>query len=220
MPHTPTRVTRDVPEAVRALSSLSRIDYADRSTLRTEVVATPEQWARAMFGDVPSPAEQVIWRGVLGFRLSTGRSPATVGGWRIGGRGADWIRLETTSRSLSADMLVQTGSGAVAWTTCLRFDRLPGRALWAPASAVHRRLVPGVLRAAAARLDARAGAGRARELPALLPLGRPATQHPRRGDRHQAPGHDRRPRPARQQPLQADERPLPLLHGSPDLPLD
>jgi hypothetical protein len=153
------RVTRDVPDSVRALSSLSRIDYADRFSLRTEVTTTPEQWARAMFGDVPSPAEQLIWRGVLGFRLSQGPSPTTVGGWRIGGRGTDWIRLETASWSLGADMLVQAGGGAVAWTTCLRFDRLLGRAVWAPASAVHRRLVPGVLRAAAARLGAATAPG-------------------------------------------------------------
>ena len=167
---TPTApVTRDVPDAVRALSSLPTIDYADRCTLPTEVVATPEQWARAMFGDVPSRAEQLIWRGVLGFRLTRGRSPATVGGWRIGGRGTDWIRLETRSRSLSATMLVQTGGGAVAWTTCLRFDRPLGRAVWGPASAVHRRLVPGVLRAAASRLGG-PGAG-------CAPTGRGAGGH-------------------------------------------
>ena len=38
-----------------------------------------------MFGSVPSPAERLIWRGLLGLRLARGRSPATVGGWRIGG---------------------------------------------------------------------------------------------------------------------------------------
>ena len=146
------RVTREVPGPVRALSSLDRIDYADRFTLATAAAATPEQWARAMFGDVPSPAERLIWRGVLGFRLTRGRAADTVGGWRIGGRGADWIRLETASRALSAEMLVQTGSGAVSWTTCLRFDRPLGRLVWTPASAVHRRLVPGVLRVAALRL--------------------------------------------------------------------
>jgi hypothetical protein len=219
MTRTPTplgRVTRDVPEAVRALSSLTRIDYADRCTLGTAVVATPEQWARAMFGDTPSTAEQLIWRGVLGLRLSRGRSPATVGGWRIGGGGTDWTRLETASRSLTAEMLVQTGGGAVAWTTSLQFDRLPGRAVWAPASAVHRRLVPGVLRAAAARLAAGATPG----LAAVAPLGRPAVHQPRRSDRDQARGHDRRPGPVRQEPLQAGERPLPLLHGSPDLSTD
>ncbi len=192
-PVPPARVTRDVPDAVRALSSLSRIDYADRFSLRTEVAATPEQWARAMFGDVPSPVEQLIWRGVLGFRLSRGPSPTTVGGWRIGARGTDWIRLETASWSLGADMLVQTGGGAVAWTTCLQFDHLLGRAVWAPASAVHRRLVPGVLHAAAARLGAGTGLGwaEARALPAVVPLGRAAADHPRCGDRQEARDHDR-----------------------------
>ncbi|MBB3676000.1 DUF2867 domain-containing protein [Modestobacter versicolor] len=148
------RVTRDVPDRLGALSALPAIDYADRFTLTTGAVATPEEWARAMFGDTPSPAEVLIWRGVLGFRLIRGRSPATVGGWRIGGRGPGWIRLETASWFLSANMLVQTGGGEVSWTTCLRFDRPLGRVVWIPASAVHRRLVPGVLRAAAARLTA------------------------------------------------------------------
>jgi hypothetical protein len=64
-----------------------------------------------MFGSVPSPAERLIWRGLLGLRLARGRSPATVGGWRIGARGADWIRLETASPSLSCNLLVHTGDG-------------------------------------------------------------------------------------------------------------
>ena len=70
----------EVPEDVRTLGSLPRIDYADRFVLATDVDATPEQWARAMFGDVASVAEWCIWRGVLGLRLSRGRSPVTVGG--------------------------------------------------------------------------------------------------------------------------------------------
>jgi hypothetical protein len=72
------------------------MDYADLFvlTLPTPAAATPEGWARAMFGNVPSPAERLIWRVLLGLRLACGRSSATVGGWRIGGRGTDWIRLE------------------------------------------------------------------------------------------------------------------------------
>ena len=48
---------REVPESVRTLGALPRVDYADRFVLATDVDATPEQWARAMFGDVPSVAE-------------------------------------------------------------------------------------------------------------------------------------------------------------------
>jgi len=142
---------RDIPECVRALGSLPGIDYADLFTLRTKAEATPERWARAMFGSVPSPAERLIWRGLLGLRLARGRSPATVGGWRIGGRGADWIRLEAASSALSCNLVVQTGDGRVSLATFLHYDRRLGRTLWSPLSAIHRRLVPGVLRGAATR---------------------------------------------------------------------
>ncbi|MFC5825057.1 hypothetical protein [Nonomuraea insulae] len=134
--------------AVHALSSLSRIDYVDHFTVSTDVEATPEQWARAMFGDVPSAAERLIWRGFLGLRLSRGRSPDTVAGWRITGRGDDWIRLETASWFMTANLLVQASGGQVSLTTCIRYDRLLGRGVWTPLSAVHRRLVPRMLRAA------------------------------------------------------------------------
>ena len=146
--------THETPEAVGALGALPHIHYADRFTLSTDAAATPEQWARAMFGDVPSVAEWSIWRGLLGLRLSRGPSPATVGGWRIGGRGEDWIRLEAASWFLRAEMLVQTAEGRVSWTTCLHHDRRVGRGVWPPLSAVHRRLVPRVLRDAERRIRA------------------------------------------------------------------
>jgi hypothetical protein len=142
---------RNVPESVRALGSLTAIDYADLFTLTTTTEATPERWARAMFGNVPSLGELLIWRGVLGLRLARGRSPATVGGWRIGGRGADWIRLEAASASLSCNLLVQTGEGRVSLVTFLHYDRRLGRVVWPPLSGIHRRLVPGVLRGGATR---------------------------------------------------------------------
>lgn len=142
----------EVPDSVLALSSLPSIDYVDRFTLGTDVAATPERWARAMFGDVPSTAERFIWRGLLGLRLSRGRSPHTVAGWRITERGEDRIRLEAASGFLSGNLLVQTSAGEVSLTTFLRYDRPLGRIWWPPLATVHRRLAPGVLRAAAARI--------------------------------------------------------------------
>jgi hypothetical protein len=136
---------------------LSDIDYADHFTLSTQAGAgaTPEQWARAMFGDVPTVAEQLIWRGVLGFRLSRGRSPDTVAGWRITERGAGWIRLEAASWFLTGNLVVQATDGRVSLGTFLRFDRRLGHSVWPPLSAVHRRLVPGLLGDAAARIAQR-----------------------------------------------------------------
>jgi hypothetical protein len=150
-----TGVLRGVTASARALTSLPDIGYADRCTLVTDVDATPEQWARAMFGDVPSAAERFIWRGLLGLRLAPVPSPDTVAGWRVGGRGGDWIRLEAASWSLRGNLVVQTAGRRVSLTTCLQYDRWWGRLVWPPLSAVHRHLVPTVLRDADRRLQAR-----------------------------------------------------------------
>jgi hypothetical protein len=152
--------THNIPESVCALSSLPDIDYADQFTLSTRADATPEQWARAMFGNVPSVAELLIWRGLLGLRLSRGRSPATVAGWQIGERGEDWIRLEAASWFLTGNLLIQTAEGRISLGTFLHYDRRSGHGVWLPLSAIHRRLVPGLLRDAAARIRApRSGNG-------------------------------------------------------------
>jgi hypothetical protein len=144
--------TQGVPEPVRTLSSLPEVDYADSFSLSTDVKATPERWARAMFGDVPSPGERLIWRGLLGLRLSRGRSPDTVGGWRISERDAGWIRLEAASWFLAGNLVVRAAGGRVTLVTFLHYRRLLGRGVWPPLSAIHRRIVPGVLRDAATRV--------------------------------------------------------------------
>ncbi|GAA1582098.1 hypothetical protein GCM10009678_76050 [Actinomadura kijaniata] len=147
--------TRDVPESVRALGALPDGDYVDHFTLPTDADATPEQWARAMFGDVPTPAERLIWSGLLGIRLSRGRSPDTVAGWRIAERGEGWIRLEAASWFLTDRLVVQAADGRVSLGTFLRYDRPLGRYVWPPLAAVHRRLAPGLLREAEEKIRAR-----------------------------------------------------------------
>jgi len=143
-------------ESVRALSSVPRIDYADLFAHPAGTTATPERWARAMFGDVPNPGEVLIWRVVLGLQLARGPSPETVAGWRIGGRGDDWIRLEAASWFLTANLVVRVAGGQVSLATFIHYARPVGRVVWPPLSAVHRWLVPGVLRDAAAKIAAAA----------------------------------------------------------------
>jgi hypothetical protein len=135
------------------MTELSTVDYTDHFSVRTPAPGTAEQWARAMFGNEPSLGELFIWRVVLGLRLSRGRSPDTVAGWRIGGRGVDWIRLETASPTMTANLVVRAADGEASLTTRLRYDRAPARLIWPPLSAVHRWLVPRVLRDAAARMS-------------------------------------------------------------------
>jgi hypothetical protein len=149
--------TKNIPGSARELSSLPEPDYADRFTLATDAGGSPEQWARAMFGDVPSLGEVFIWRVLLGLRLSRGRSPDTVAGWRIGERGDSWIRLDAESWFLAANLLVQTAPGRVSLTTLLHYERRFGAVVWPPLSAVHRRLVPDLLHTAASRITRRGG---------------------------------------------------------------
>ncbi|AEV84724.1 hypothetical protein ACWT_3701 [Actinoplanes sp. SE50] len=146
--------TRKVSGRVRALSSLSAIDYADQFTLSTQVAATAEQWARAMFGDTPSVSAQLIWRGLLGLRLTRGRSTGTVAGWQITGHGEDWIRLQAASWFLSCNLIVQATDGQVSLGTFVRYDQRVGHGVWPPLSAIHRRLAPGLLRGAAEKIRA------------------------------------------------------------------
>lgn len=137
------------------LSSVPRVDYTDRFAVSTNADATPERWARAMFGDVPSAGELLIWRVILGLRLSRERSPDTVAGWRIGGRSPQWIRLEAASWFLTANLVVETAEGQVSLATFVHYARGVGRVVWPPLSAVHRWLVPRVLRDARARMEIR-----------------------------------------------------------------
>ena len=138
----------DAPAEVIDLTSLAAVDYLDLFTMRTDVTATPEAWARAMFGDEPSREERLIWRVALGLRLASGRSPSTVAGWRISGRGAEWIRLETQGPLLAANLVVRATAGTIALATAIQHRSAAGRWVWTPASALHRFLVPGVLRRA------------------------------------------------------------------------
>ncbi len=71
-----------------------------------------------MFGDVPSAAEQLIWRGLLGMRLSRGRSPDTIAGWQIAERGENWVRLEAGSWFLTGNLVVRATNETVCQATC------------------------------------------------------------------------------------------------------
>lgn len=140
-----------VGPSVLARAALTRVDYADYFAIgRVDgATVTPEQWSRAMFGDIPNVAERFIWQGLLQLRLAPGRSRATVAGWRVGARGEDWIRLEADSWALAANLIVRDDGSTVSLATLVRYDRRFGGVVWRVLSAVHRRLTPGILRGAA-----------------------------------------------------------------------
>jgi hypothetical protein len=138
---------RNLPGVIRALSGMVSPDYLDLFTVTTDGAAatTPEQWSRTAIEGVAGRGGQFIWRGVLGLRLKPGPAKERVGGWRIADRGGDWIRLEASSWFLTAHLVIQRDGGHLSVGTFIRYDRPIAALIWVPASAVHRRLMPGLL---------------------------------------------------------------------------
>lgn len=146
---------RSLPAETLSRSSLADPHYADEFTLVTPVASagTAEDWARAMFGDEPSATERMIWAGFLNIRLISGKSADTVAGWQIADRCDDWIRLEARSWFMTWNLIVSVGPDTVSLATLSRHDRHPFGVIWTLLSRVHRRLVPGLLRGAAGKMQ-------------------------------------------------------------------
>jgi hypothetical protein len=138
---------RKIPEVIRSLSGMDHPDYIDLFTVTTSGAAdaSPEQWSRTAIEDVAGLGGQFIWRGVLGLRLRSRPSTERVGGWRIADRGEDWIRLEASSWFLAAHLVIRLDDGQLSAGTFIRYDHPIAPLIWMPASAVHRRLMPGLL---------------------------------------------------------------------------
>jgi hypothetical protein len=138
---------RTIPEVIRSLGGMDRPDYIDLFTVTAAGAAetTPERWCRTAI-DVAGRRGQLLWRGVLGLRLESRPSTDGVGGWRIAARGDDWIRLEASSWFLTAHLVIRRDDGHVSTGTFIRYDRRIAALVWVPVAAVHRRLMPGLLR--------------------------------------------------------------------------
>jgi hypothetical protein len=147
---------RNIPDVIRSLSGMERPDYIDLFTVTTDGAphASPEQWFRTALEDVASRGGQFIWRGVLGLRLKSGPSTERVAGWKIADRGEDWIRLEASSWFMTAHLVTRLDDKHLSAATFIRYDDPIAPLIWAPLSAVHRRLMPGLL-AQTVRLRAR-----------------------------------------------------------------
>jgi hypothetical protein len=136
------------PELIRVLGGMDRPDYVDLFTAATSGAAdgSPEQWSRSAIEDVAGLRGQIIWRGVLRLRLKSRPSNERVGGWEIGGGGEDWIRLEASSWFMRAHLVIRAHDGHLCAGTLIRYDHPVARLIWVPLSAIHRRLMPGLLK--------------------------------------------------------------------------
>lgn len=137
----------DITDTTRARSAITEYDYSDQFTLLTDAAATgnPEAWARAALDAVAGSAGQLIWRGLLGFRLARRSAPAHVAGWRVVESGDSWIALAARSWMLTGSLVIEVEENSVSLATFVRYERPVGKRIWAFASRGHRRFAPELL---------------------------------------------------------------------------
>lgn len=139
----------EVPEAVRALTTLGEPDYVDLFTVATPLARScpAEEWARAVLERTAVARRHArrTWR-LLGLRLGPPGSPDHVQGWEIAARGGDdWIRIETGSWYMTAQAVCLVEDGQVSLSLSLRYDRAIAAAVWALMAGPHQRAVPAML---------------------------------------------------------------------------
>ena len=138
-----------VPAAIRELSTLARVDYAD--TFLVDVGGADgrpaEAWARAVLEDAPLRRRSGLLSGwtALGLRLDVG-DPEAVLGWRIRRSTPDAVLLGAGGRlGLSAELLFRREGGNLRFATFVRLDGRAARLAWAGVERVHDPVVRSLL---------------------------------------------------------------------------
>ena len=146
---------RNVPEAIRSLSTIDSPDYVDlfTATASDATDKSPEQWARATVEGVAPWARFVAWRVLCGLRVEPLPSPDSLAGWKIADRGDRWIRMEASSSFMTAHIVFHVDEKRVSFATFVRYDRPMAALVWPSVSIIHRRAVPGLLRHAVKRIN-------------------------------------------------------------------
>jgi hypothetical protein len=137
-----------IPDRIRSLSNLARIDYGDLFTAtRNTANTSAEQLARAIVEGAPHElSRRFLWRAVLGLRLEPHHSPGCMGGWKIGGRGDSWLRIEAASWFITAHVVFHVDDDHLSAATFIRYDRPVAAVLMPPVTLMHRCAMPGLLR--------------------------------------------------------------------------
>ena len=131
-------------------------DYVDRFELTTDVVASPREWATAMFADgVPRPARELLFGAILGCSLVEDSAPGSIAGLRVERANDQQALLAMEGPRVRSNLLVEVGDGRVALTTAHEYASPLGRLVWTLVSIRHRQLAAPLLREAAAHLRSR-----------------------------------------------------------------
>jgi hypothetical protein len=143
-----------VPPAVRALSTLGRVDYADAFLVPVPSAGarTAEGWVRAILQDAPLAVRTSLLSGWAALGLKPTRRDDAVLGWAVLRSTPDVALLEAESHlGLRGQLLLRREGDALLFSTVVQHDNPLARGVWAGVEAAHVRIVRGVLEQAAAR---------------------------------------------------------------------
>jgi Protein of unknown function (DUF2867) len=139
---------------IRAVAQTHDFACAYEVAIASDDTRSSEDWARAAWEGAPAPLRWFMvagWRFVLGLPLGPRHSPDHLLGWRIVESRPDETVCQLRSKSLDARNVFRKLDGTLVWSTLVTYERRVGRAIWLPASVLHRPLVRSALRRAAKR---------------------------------------------------------------------
>ncbi len=152
----------DVPDDVRALSTLPRIDYADAFLVDTSAAPdwTAERWARAMLEQAPAAMRAKLLSGWTALGLK-GAAAGSILEWDVRINSAETVRLGRDSRvGMPAELIFTLRPEGLLFATFVHHRTPATRPTWAAIEPAHVRIVLTLLEAAGRRAaDVRESAG-------------------------------------------------------------
>ena len=142
----------DVPQDVRHLSTLPRIDYADAFPVDTSAHPnwTPLQWAVATLEQAPAATRAQLLAGWRALGLKSATSGDTVLGWNVRRGSDDAVLLRRDSWiGMPAELLFAKRPDGLLFCTFIHHRTPATRAIWSPVRQSHERVVPELLDRAA-----------------------------------------------------------------------
>jgi hypothetical protein len=132
---------------------LADANYADivTATIDETPSGTPEQLVRAVLNGMPRGLlvfVSLVQRVFLGFRLKLRPSPDRLLGWKIVGRGENWMRIEAASWFMTGHVVMHVDEGQISLASFIRYDRRPAAFVWPPVSLIHRQVALALVRSA------------------------------------------------------------------------
>ncbi|MGX9791848.1 hypothetical protein [Mycobacterium sp. MMS18-G62] len=155
----PTARQIAMPEAARALCTLSRIDYEDAFLLEADAAQEPtaSDWLKAVLEDAPIAVKAKLMLGwsAIGLIPTLNRSTDSVLGWEIRSRTPDFVLLGRSSLiGMPGELLFKRESNGLLFATFVQHDNPIARTIWAATEPQHVPIVHDLLEQAGRRIAA------------------------------------------------------------------